>query len=138
MEAIDFAARAFPHLRRYLRRDEHDIGVASVFPYFPVLSTKLASLRTETPFATTWHEIWDGYWEEYLGYLAPFAKLTERVTARTPQYPVAILSITADRLAAIGPARETIEIVPNGINVTQIRNIPPPNRLRHALRWQTH
>ncbi|AGB33686.1 glycosyltransferase [Natrinema pellirubrum DSM 15624] len=127
-EAIDFAARALPQLRRHLRRDEHDVVVASVFPYFPVLATKLASLRTDTPLVTTWHEVWGDYWEEYLGHLAPFGKLTEHVTARTPQHPIAISSITADRLAAIGPARETIEIVPNGIDVDQVRSAPLPEQ----------
>ena len=127
-EALDFAARAFPQLRRHLRRNEHDVVVASVFPYFPVLATKLASLRTDTPLVTTWHEVWSDYWEEYLGYLAPFGKFTEHITARTPQHPIAISSITADRLAAIGPARETIEIVPNGIDVEQVRNAPIPER----------
>ncbi|WP_058997613.1 glycosyltransferase family 4 protein [Haloarcula sp. CBA1127] len=127
-EAIDFAARALPPLRRHLRRDEHDVVVASVFPYFPVLTTKLASFCTDTPLVTTWHEVWGDYWEEYLGYLAPFGSLTEHVTARTPQCPVAISSITADRLAAIGPARETIEVVPNGIDVKQVRSAPLPEQ----------
>ena len=127
-EAIDFAARALPQLRRHLRHNKHDTVVASVFPYFPILATKLASLQTNTPLVTTWHEVWGDYWEEYLGYLAPFGKITEHVTARTPQHPIAISSITADRLAAIGPDRETIEVVPNGIDVEQIRNVPLPER----------
>ena len=127
-EAIDFAARAFPPLRRRLRNNEHDVIVASVFPYFPVLSTKLASLRTDTPLVTTWHEVWGDYWEEYLSRLAPFGKVTERVTARTPQHPTAISAITADRLAAIGPDREDIEIVPNGIDVEQVRTAPLPDQ----------
>ncbi len=127
-EAIDFAARALPPLRRRLRNDEHDVVVASVFPYFPVLSTKLASLRTDTPVVTTWHEVWGDYWVEYLGHLAPFGKVTEHVTARTPQHPTAISAITADRLAAIGPDREDIEIVPNGIDVEQVRTAPLPDQ----------
>ncbi|WP_434522779.1 glycosyltransferase family 4 protein [Halorubrum sp. AS12] len=127
-EAIDFAARALPPLRRRLRNDEHDVVVASVFPYFPVLSTKLASLRTDTPLVTTWHEVWGDYWAEYLGRLAPFGKVTERVTALTPQHPTAISAITADRLAAIGPDREDIDIVPNGIDVEQVRAAPLPDR----------
>ncbi|EMA58390.1 glycosyltransferase [Halorubrum lipolyticum DSM 21995] len=132
-EAIDFAVRALPPLRRRLRNDEHDVVVASVFPYFPVLSTKLASLRTDTPVVTTWHEVWGDYWEEYLGRLAPFGKVTERVTARTPQHPTAISAITADRLAAIGPDRDDIEIVPNGIDVEQVRTAPLPGQGYDAL-----
>jgi glycosyltransferase involved in cell wall biosynthesis len=126
-EALGFAARALPNLRRHLRHDEHDIVVASVFPYFPVLSTKLAAVRTDTPLVTTWHEVWGDYWEEYLGTLAPFGKITEHVTARTPQYPVAVSGITADRLAKIGPARSNVEVIPNGIDTEQIRNAPLPD-----------
>ncbi|QUJ73123.1 glycosyltransferase family 4 protein [Haloarcula marismortui] len=125
-EAIDFAARAFPPLRRRLRNDEHDIVVASVFPYFPVLSSKLASLTADTPLATTWHEVWRDYWEEYLGMLAPFGKLAEHVTARTPQHPIAVSGITADRLADIGPTRENIDVVPNGIDTEQVQTAPLP------------
>ena len=126
-EALDFATRALPPLRRRLRDDEHDVVVASVFPYFPVLSTKLAALGTDTPLVTTWHEVWGDYWEEYLGSLAVFGKVSERVTARTPQHPVAISGITADRLAAIGPGRDDVAVVPNGIDTEQIRTAPRPD-----------
>ena len=132
-EAIDFAARALPPLRRRLRNDEHDVVIASVFPYFPVLSTKLASLRTDTPLVTTWHEVWGDYWEEYLGHLAPFGKVTERVTARVPQHPIAVSSITAKNLSDIGPARETINVVPNGIDVEQIATAPLPEESYNIL-----
>lgn len=132
-EALDFAARSLPPLRRHLRRNEHDVVVTSVFPYFPVLATKLASLRTDTPLITTWHEVWDDYWEEYLGRLAPFGKLTERITACTPQNPIAISSLTANRLATIGPARDTIEIIPNGIDTNQVRNAPLPEQTYDIL-----
>ncbi|WP_144905934.1 glycosyltransferase family 4 protein [Halobellus captivus] len=127
-EAIDFATRSIPPLRRHLRQNEHDVVVASVFPYFPVLATKLASLRTDTPLVTTWHEVWGNYWEEYLGRLAPFGKVTEQLTARTPQHPIAISGITADRLAEIGPDRDSIEIIPNGIDTEQIQDAPLPEQ----------
>jgi glycosyltransferase involved in cell wall biosynthesis len=125
-EAIDFAARALPPLRRQLARDAHDVVVASVFPYVPVLATKLAGLRTDTPLVTTWHEVWGDYWAAYLGRLAPFGTATERLTARLPQHPVAISSLTADRLADIGQPRERIEVVPNGIDIARIDGAPVP------------
>ena len=75
---------------------------------------------------TTWHEVWGEYWEEYLGSLAIFGKLSEHATARMPQHPIAISGITADRLADIGPERGDIEIVPNGIDTAQIRTAPQP------------
>ncbi|WP_122088225.1 glycosyltransferase family 4 protein [Halalkalicoccus subterraneus] len=125
-EAIDFAARAVRPLRHQLARHRHDLIDVSAFPYFPIFSASLARIGTDTPVVTTWHEIWLDYWEEYLGMLAPFGKAVERVTARMPQHPVAVSGITADRLAEIGPARESIDVVPNGIDIDQIQHASLP------------
>jgi len=57
---------------------------------------------------------------------APFGKLTEYATAYTPQYPIAVSGVTADRLADLGPSRDEITVVPNGIDVGQIRDAPHP------------
>ncbi|WP_129115407.1 glycosyltransferase family 4 protein [Halegenticoccus tardaugens] len=127
-EAIGFSTRLVPPLRGRLDTSNHDLVVASVFPYFPVISSKLATLGTDTPLVTTWLEVWRAYWDEYLGSLAPFGKLTERFTARVPQHPVAISELTADRLAAIGPARDSIEVVPIGIDAGQVRNVSLPEK----------
>ncbi|GAB3021920.1 glycosyltransferase family 4 protein [Natronobiforma cellulositropha] len=121
-EALDFSARMLPTLRKHI--DEHDIVVASVFPYFPVIASKFATLRRDVPLVTTWHEVWLDYWDEYLGTLAPFGKVTERVTARVPHHPVAVSSVTADRLTQIWPTSEPIDVVPNGIDVEGIRATP--------------
>jgi glycosyltransferase involved in cell wall biosynthesis len=125
-EAIDFSARSLAPLRRHLVRGDHDLVVVSVFPYFPVLASKLAALGTDVPIVTTWHEVWRAYWDDYLGALAPFGKAVEHLTARVPQHPVAVSGITADRLAEIGPSRDAIEVVPNGIDVDAVRNAPLP------------
>jgi len=47
-EAIDFAARALPPLRRQLRNDEHDVVVASVFRIFRS-SRRSLPLSEQTP-----------------------------------------------------------------------------------------
>ncbi|MFC6722991.1 glycosyltransferase family 4 protein [Halobium palmae] len=122
-EALEFSKDLVVPLRRHI--DEHDIVVASVFPFFPVLSSKLATVLTDTPLITTWHEVWRSYWDGYLGTLAPFGKAIEHITARTPQYPIAVSGITADRLAEIGPPRENIAVVPNGIDAAQIQRVSP-------------
>ncbi|MFC7202655.1 glycosyltransferase family 4 protein [Haloferax namakaokahaiae] len=126
-EAIDFAARLAYPLAKRLHANDHDLVVASVFPYFPVLASKLAALGTDTPLVTTWHEVWGDYWEEYLGALAPCGKLVEHLTVNVPQHPIAVSGITADRLAEVGPDRETVEVVPNGIDIDQIRDAPLPD-----------
>jgi glycosyltransferase involved in cell wall biosynthesis len=124
-EAVSFAGRLVPALRR--RAADHDVVVASVFPYFPVLSAKLCTLLAGTPLVTTWHEVWGDYWDEYLGPLGPGGKAVEHVTARVPQRPVAVSGVTADRLAAMGPSRERIDVVPNGIDVDRVRTAPLPD-----------
>jgi len=122
-EALEFSKDVVRPLRRNI--DDHDVVVASVFPYFPVLAAEIATFRTGTPLVTTWHEVWGDYWHDYLGNLAPFGKLTEHLTARVPQYAIAVSGITADRLATIGPSRDRIEIVPNGIDYERIRTTDP-------------
>jgi glycosyltransferase involved in cell wall biosynthesis len=49
----------------------------------------------------------------------------ERLTASLPQHAVGVSGVTADRLAEIGPAREDIEVVYNGVDVGHIQSIDP-------------
>ena len=122
-EAIEFAVEVPYPLYRH--GQEHDVIVASVFPYFPVFAAKMSAIPLHTPLVTTWHEVWGPYWDEYLGIKAPFGKLVERLAAKVPQYPIAVSERTADALAAIGPSRDHIQVVPNGVDVDRIRSIPP-------------
>jgi len=122
-EALEFAKDVVGPLRQHA--SDHDVVVASVFPYFPVFAAKLALAGTSTPLVTTWHEVWGDYWNEYLGALGPFGKAVEHATARVPQYPIAVSGITADRLAARGQSRDRIRTVPNGIDYDQIRGVEP-------------
>ena len=54
-EAIDYSIRLLPHLRQHLA--EHDLIVVSVFPYFPVLASSIATVATDTPIVTTWRHL---------------------------------------------------------------------------------
>lgn len=122
-EAVEFGLRCIPPIRRHT--NEHDLIVASVFPYFPVLGTVLARAGTSTPLITTWHEVWMDYWKNYLGLLAPGGRFIERLTAATPQHPIAVSGVTADRLARIGVTQEDITVIPNGIDYARIQSIEP-------------
>lgn len=124
-EAIDFAIRLSPTLKRSIT--DHNVVVVSVFPYFPVLSSRLCASLSDAALVTTWHEVWGDYWNEYLGYLGLGGKIVENVTAKLPQHAVAVSEITADRLARIGPQREAISVVPNGIDIEQIQSAPLPD-----------
>lgn len=122
-EAIEFGVKIIHPLRQHIH--EHDVVVASVFPYFPVFGAKLGTLFNDTPLVTTWLEVWDDYWHEYLGSTAIFGKAVERLTAKLSQHPVAISSVTANKLSQLGPDRDRIEILPGGIDVKQIQSISP-------------
>lgn len=122
-EAVGFGARLARPLYRHV--DEHDVVVASVFPYFPVFTASAMARTADIPLVTTWHECWREYWREYLGPLGCGGMAVERGVARLSQYPVAVSGTTADRLAAIGPARDAIDVVHNGIDVERVRSTAP-------------
>ena len=122
-EAVGFAAALWRPLRQHA--DEHDLVVASVFPYFPVVSAAAVASEFDLPLVTTWHECWQSYWWEYLGVAGAAGIAVERVVASLPQYPIAVSTLTADRLASIGPSRDRITVVGNGIDVDRIQSIDP-------------
>lgn len=124
VEAVDFAFRLTPTL--WSRVGTHDVIVASVFPYFPVISSKICSMNGGAPLVTTWHEVWTDYWREYLGRLSAGGKLVEHLVARIPQHPIAVSELTADRLSGLGVPREDIRVIPNGIDMDEIRSAPLP------------
>jgi glycosyltransferase involved in cell wall biosynthesis len=122
-EALEFSIDLLAPLFRNV--DDHDLVVASQFPYFPVLAARVGSGLKGTPLATTWHEVWDDYWNDYLGYLSIGGKTVERLTARIPQKPIAVSETTARQLTNLGVAENRIAVVPNGINLTEIQSTSP-------------
>ena len=122
-EAMEFSKDLVLPLRRHI--DSHDVVVASVFPYFPVLTAKISTIGKGTPLISTWHEVWGEYWNDYLGHLAPLGNAVEHATARVPQHPIAVSKITANRLAHRGQPRQHIRVVPNGIDHERIRTVDP-------------
>lgn len=103
----------------------HDMLATPVAPYFHVLSSRLASSVQGIPLVVNWHEVWGDYWLQYMGVTGPVGKVVERTIGGIPHNPVTPSELTATRLAAIGPAREDIEVIPNGIDLKAVRNIPP-------------
>jgi len=121
-EALGFALRLIPSLRDDL--NHHDVVVVS--PFFPALATTVATVATNTPVVTTWHEVWLDYWEEYLGSLAFGGKVVERLAARVSSHSIAVSELTANRLSRIGPSRADIDVVHNGIDVDRVTSTSLP------------
>jgi glycosyltransferase involved in cell wall biosynthesis len=122
-EALEFGARVIRPLRANVKH--HDVVVASVFPYFPAFGAKLAETSRGSPLVVTWHEVWGEYWREYLGRAALGGRAVEWITTKLPQHPVAVSETTADRLGRLGVRREAIDVVPNGLDVSRVRETPP-------------
>lgn len=122
-EPIEFSAKLVPTLRRH--RSSHDLVSCSFTSYFPVAGAKLALVGSDIPLATIWQEVWDEYWPEYLGTLGHIGRLVEHAVGRIPQHPIAVSEFTADRLTAVGPSRESVTIITNGVDVADIAATAP-------------
>lgn len=118
--AIGLAARSLPTVLR----NDHDLFVTPVAPYFHVSAAKLGTLLGRTPLVVTWHEVWSDYWFDYMGRLGRVGDLVERATAKVPCHPVTPSEMTAERLTRIGPSRAEIDVIPNGIDTASIRDVP--------------
>jgi glycosyltransferase involved in cell wall biosynthesis len=120
-EAIIFSLKLFPHLSR----ERFDIIDASAFPYFPCFTVKLVSILKRTPLVVTWHEVWDDYWYEYIGWRGFFGKLIEHLVSKLTSNPIAVSAATKNNLKSIGVESERIHIIPNGIDIERIERIVP-------------
>lgn len=120
-EAIIFSIKLFPHLIR----ERFDVIDVSAFPYFSCFTVKIISLLRRTPMLITWHEVWGDYWYEYMGRRGFFGKLVERLVSKLTHTPIAVSALTKKNLVSLGVNSENIHLVPNGIDLKKIAEIPP-------------
>jgi glycosyltransferase involved in cell wall biosynthesis len=118
-EAIIFSLRLFPSLIK----EKFDVIDVSAFPYFSCFSVKVVSILRNTPIVITWHEVWSDYWYEYMGKWGFFGKLIESMVSRMAFRTIAVSSMTKKNLMVLGV--KNIHIVPNGIDLERIAEIPP-------------
>jgi len=125
--AMTFARAVLPSLVR----ERFDIIDCYQAPYLHVFPTKIGALLKRTPLAVTWHEVWRGYWREYLGSLGTLGKLMERVILlRLADRVIAVSDPTKDDLVSLGVNVDRVSIVPNGIDFNGITKISPsPEKL---------
>ncbi|HII00969.1 TPA: glycosyltransferase family 4 protein [Methanosarcinaceae archaeon] len=121
-EAIVFSVKLFPRLRK----EKFDLIDVSVFPYFSCFTVKAISVLSKTPAVFTWHEVWDGYWSEYLGrWKGFFGQTVEKAVAKISSNDIAVSDWTKNRLETLGVPGEEITVVPNGIDLKWISIIEP-------------
>lgn len=124
MQALAFSFGLFPSLLK----SKFDVVDCDEFPFFPVFSSKLACIAKRKPLVVTWHEVWNGYWSEYLGRLGFVGMAVERLASKLPNLIVAVSEKTRRDLIQIGVNPEKIVVVPNGVDVNAIKRIVPANK----------
>jgi len=107
-----------------LLKEKFDIIDCQQFPYFSCFFAKLISKLKKTPLIITWHEVWDDYWYEYLGWKGFGGKVTELLVTLLAQHCVAVSITTKNNLKSIGYDRQ-ITIIPNGVDLNHVRSINP-------------
>jgi L-malate glycosyltransferase len=122
-QAIYFSINLFSPMLK----EKFDVIDCQQFPYFSCFSAKLISKLKKTPLAITWHEVWDDYWYEYLGWKGFGGKTTERLVARLTPNIVAVSLTTKSNLKSLGYDGH-ITVIPNGVDLRQIRSIIPSGK----------
>ena len=125
---ITFAAAAFQAIVS-TRADVVDIAN---FPYFPSFTARLATGFNGARFVITWVEVWDQYWQEYLGLAGRLARSLERFCARLPASAVAISATTAQDLRNIGYTRP-ITVIPCGVDAEAVGSVQPATERSDVL-----
>jgi L-malate glycosyltransferase len=117
-QASDFSL----HIITPLMNEKFDIIDCQQFPYLSCFSAKLISKLKKSPLIITWHEVWDDYWYEYLGWKGFGGKISERLVARLTQNVIAVSESTKNKLKSLG-YRGNITLVPNGVDLQHIASI---------------
>jgi glycosyltransferase involved in cell wall biosynthesis len=123
-EATAFAARLVPTLLR----QRFDVIDCSATPYVPLYAVWLASRLTRTPLVVTWHEFWGPYWTAYLPDRLLLAGIARRIEAGCRAFGtrrVAVSPFTAQRLMEAGGGGAPVEVIGNGISLSDIDAAAP-------------
>lgn len=120
--AVKFAKAVLPHLLK-----EH-FNVIDCYqaPYLHCFPTKIGALAKRSPLVITWHEVWRGYWQKYLGSLGIVGRLMEKtILLGLADKIIAGSDQTKDDLISLGVSADKISIVPNGIDFGNISRVAP-------------
>jgi glycosyltransferase involved in cell wall biosynthesis len=105
-----------------LLRCDFNVLDADHIPYSQLYVLWVVAKLKRKPFVVTWHEVWSRtYWCQYLGWPGWIAWFTERLAMRLPDRIIAASPQTAERLLRLLRGRIQVTTVPNGIDVSLIR-----------------
>jgi len=117
-----FAGSVFPRIMG----GRFDVIDCFQAPYLHCFPTKIGAVVNRSALAVTWHEVWRGYWHEYLGALGIVGRAMERaILLGLADRVIAVSEQTRDDLISLGVKAEAIRVVPNGIDYERIDNVKP-------------
>jgi glycosyltransferase involved in cell wall biosynthesis len=85
-------------------------------PYLPLLTTAALARRRGLPVVSTWLEVWQAAWRDYLPAGGALAARLERAAAARPARLLAISDATSAGLRAMGVSPDRIRVVPPGVD----------------------
>ncbi|HUU76689.1 MAG TPA: glycosyltransferase family 4 protein, partial [Methanoregulaceae archaeon] len=109
-----------------------DIIDCQNFPYLHCFPVALVARMKKTPLVITWHEVWEDYWFEYLGIFGFFGKVIEKLVAHLSATVAAVSDMTRNNLQLLNN-RPEITIIPNGIDLHRIVEVPPSDTVSDIL-----
>jgi glycosyltransferase involved in cell wall biosynthesis len=119
-EAIFFSL----HLINPLMKDRFDVVDCQGFPFFSSFVSRFHQSLGRSMMVITLHEVWGDYWYDYLGKAGIFGKFIERSMLALTDRFITVSKKTERDLQAIKKTDKS-QIVPNGIDLNQIRNVKP-------------
>lgn len=128
-QAMYFACALFWPLIKH--RKEYDVIDADQIPYFQLFTVRFVNFFLRKKFVCTWHEVFgERYWKKYLGrFKGAVAYVVEKLAARMPQKIIAASEHAAkDLVEQLGLKREKIEVISNGVDVSQIQSVQPASK----------
>jgi glycosyltransferase involved in cell wall biosynthesis len=133
-EAFSFAWRVLAALP-----GGYDVVDCQQFPYLPCFSARMRTWGSPGELFITWHEVWGGYWKDYLGWKGILGQAVERAVAGLTENNIAVSERTRRDLEGLG--RHGARLVPNGVDLQEIETILPSERrvdLVYAGRLLSH
>lgn len=107
----------------------HDFDILETdhMPYFPLFSTKLASILRRKPLYAVWHEVVGlRAWREYIGFAkGSIAYVIERLSVKFPDHILVVSEHTQKQLREVLHYTGRLSLVPNGIDYARIKPIKP-------------
>jgi len=121
--AIYYTKNLFRHLAKH-NFDIIDCDQAPIIHCYPI--SLLSFLKQESTIFT-WHEVWTAtkYWSSYLHSMRYIGEIAEMLALRLPRKIIAASVKTKKDLLSIGINPSKISVVPNGVDLRRIEQIPP-------------